>query len=107
AEAVVIALVVVLVQVDADEANVAVLFDLRFVALAVRQVAVPAEPDTAIRAQCAQHPHRETPGGLVFFARARDTIGHCHDAPLPHVAHSTSSQVRLNRIAPLMIPAML
>src|SRR5690606_10467488 len=104
----VVAFVVGLVEIDADEADVAVFLCFRVVGVAGCQLAIPAEPDAAARAQCAEDADRQAAGRLVALARASDAVRDGNDPAFLRVrVHRTSSQTRLSRTAALMIPAML
>jgi len=101
AEAVVVLLEPCLVQVDRRVGDAAALTYFRVVRLAVRELAVPAEPDPAAFLECAEHSDRE-PTRRTDLPRIRDPIRHRDDA-----GHSASSHDRLKSTAEFTIPTML
>ncbi len=99
-ETVVIALEIALVQINGREGDI-VLLDQPGIPGFGGQRAAPAKPDTPPLGECRQHSHGQATRRAAGLAHAHP-VG---DGNQP--AHSASSQERLKRMAPLMMPTML
>ncbi len=97
---VVVLLEVTLVEVDRRIVDLAALDDLCLAGAAVRELATPAEPHTAMVAQGREHADRQTTGRAAAFFRFCHAIGNDDQSPVVVVAHAAAGWLMFTALLP-------